>query len=102
MNIDPKAASQNVRFLEAYGARIELVTEPDPVTGEFLQARISRVQMLLGYIENSFWTNQYANRNAPLAHCQTTMPEIVTALDGKFDCLFCAISTCGTLRGCAE
>jgi cysteine synthase A len=100
--VDPKATSQNLRILEAYGAQIEPVTEPDPITGDFLQARINRVQTLLGSIENSFWTNQYANRNNPLAHYQTTMPEIVTALDGKVDCFFCAISTCGTTRGCAE
>jgi cysteine synthase A len=30
------------------------------------------------------------------------MHEIVTALDGRLDYLFCATSTCGTLRGCAE
>ena len=30
------------------------------------------------------------------------MREIVMALDGKVDYLFCAASTCGTLRGCAE
>jgi cysteine synthase len=30
------------------------------------------------------------------------MHEIVMALDGKLDYLFCATSTCGTLRGCSE
>jgi cysteine synthase A len=30
------------------------------------------------------------------------MREIVTQLDGEVDYLFCATSTCGTLRGCAE
>lgn len=29
------------------GTQIDLVSEPDPVTGEFLKARIDRVQMLL-------------------------------------------------------
>jgi cysteine synthase A len=100
--VDPKATLQNLRILEAYGAQIEFVKEPDPVTGEFLQARLDRVQALLGSIENSFWPNQYANQDNPLAHYQTTMPEIVTALDGQVDYLFCAVSTCGTVRGCAE
>src|SRR5215510_15998682 len=44
--VDPKSASQNLRILEAYGAEIDMVSEPDPVTGEFLQARIDRVQAL--------------------------------------------------------
>jgi cysteine synthase A len=30
------------------------------------------------------------------------MHEIVTALGGEVDYLFCAASTCGTIRGCAE
>jgi len=30
------------------------------------------------------------------------MHEIVTALDGRLDFLFVAISTCGTVRGCVE
>lgn len=36
-----------------------------------------------------------------MAH-RHTMHEIVMALDQKVDYLFCAASTCGTLRGCAE
>ncbi len=45
--VDPKTATQNIRILKAYGAEIDLVSEPDPMTGEFLQARINRVQTLL-------------------------------------------------------
>src|SRR5919108_5668792 len=59
--VDPKTTAQNIRILKAYGVEIDLVAEPDPVTGEFLQARIDRVQTLLQTIEHSYWTNQYAN-----------------------------------------
>lgn len=100
--VDPKTTEQNIRILKAYGAEIDLVTEPDPVTREFLQARINRVQTLLQTIEDSFWTNQYANLFNAQAHCRTTMHEIATELNGRIDCLFVATSTCGTLRGCAE
>lgn len=99
--IDPKTTQQNIRLLKVYGAELDLVSEPDPTTGEFLQARIRRVRALLNSIQNSFWPNQYANIHNPTAHHQT-MQEIATALDGKVDYLFCATSTCGTLRGCAE
>jgi cysteine synthase len=51
--------------------------------------------------KNSFWPNQYATEYNPYAH-QQTMSEIVGELNGKVDYLFCATSTCGTLRGCAE
>ncbi len=100
--VDPKTTAQNIRILRAYGAEIDLVSEPDPVTGGFLQARIDRVQTLLQTIEDSFWTNQYGNLSNARAHYRTTMDEIATELDRRIDCLFVATSTCGTLRGCAE
>ena len=98
--VDPKTTLQNSRLLRAYGAEVDLVSEPDPVTGEFLQARINRIRFLLDSIPNSFWPNQYSNTYNSLAHRQT-MREIVSVL-GKVDYVFCSTSTCGTLRGCAE
>jgi cysteine synthase A len=99
--VDPKTTQQNLSLLKAYGATVDMVTEPDPRTAEFLQARINRVQELLRTTENSFWCNQYANPDNALAH-QQTMHEIATALDGEVDYLFCATSTCGTMRGCGD
>ena len=99
--VDAKTTTQNIRLLEAYGAEIDVVTEPDPGTGEYLKARLDRVQTLLAVTPQSFWPNQYANCANPYAH-QQTMGEIATTLGGKVDYLFCATSTCGTLRGCAE
>ncbi|HEY6186698.1 MAG TPA: 2,3-diaminopropionate biosynthesis protein SbnA [Pyrinomonadaceae bacterium] len=99
--IDPKTTLQNIRLLEVYGAQVDLVSEPDPLTGEYLQARIDRVQELLSSTAHSFWPNQYANTYNNRAH-RRTMSEIVTALGREPDYLFCATSTCGTLRGCSE
>ena len=100
--VDPKTTQQNIHILRAYGAEIDLVSEPDPETGEFLHARIDRVRTLLQTIEDSFWPNQYASLANAGAHYKTTMREIAAALGGEIDYLFCATSTCGTLRGCAE
>ena len=100
--VDPKTTQQNINIIKAYGAEIDLVPRPDPVTGEFLQARIDRVKCLLRSSRNSFWPNQYANLANAGAHYKTTMREIVAALDGEIDYLFCATSTCGTIRGCSE
>ncbi|OYD87118.1 2,3-diaminopropionate biosynthesis protein SbnA [Nostoc sp. 'Peltigera membranacea cyanobiont' 213] len=99
--VDLRTTQQNINILKVYGAEIVLVAQPDPITNDFLQARINQVKSLLDSIPNSFWCNQYANLNNPYAHYQT-MHEIVTALDGQLDYLFCATSTCGTLRGCSE
>jgi cysteine synthase A len=99
--IDCKTSVVNRKILEAYGATIDLIEQPDPETNEFLTARIKRVQNLLETTPNSFNCNQYVNLNNPKAH-HRTMAEILLALDNKVDYLFCATSTCGTLRGCAE
>ena len=99
--IDPKTTVQNINLLKVYGATVDMVESPDPQTGEFLQARLNRVQSLLRSTANSFWPNQYANEYNSGAHHQT-MREIVNALGDGPNYLFCAVSTCGTLRGCAE
>ena len=99
--VDAKTTAQNTRILRAYGAEIVCIDEPDPVTGEYLKARIDHVEYLLRTVKNSFWPNQYANTYNPRAHYRT-MHEITTELGGQLDYLFCATSTCGTLRGCAE
>jgi cysteine synthase A len=99
--VDPKTTRQNIEVLKAYGAEIDYISEPDPVTGEYLQARINRVRSILQSVTNSFWTNQYANIYNLKAHYQT-MQEIVLELDGQVDYLFCATSTCGTVMGCGE
>jgi cysteine synthase A len=99
--VDSKTTIQNVRLLEAYGAEVDIVSQPDPVTGEYLQARLDRVRELVSMTSGAFWPNQYSNSGNPAAH-HKTMDEIVTALEGAVDYLFCATSTCGTLRGCSE
>lgn len=99
--VDPRTAPANLQLLRVYGAQIEYVAEPDPETGDFLCARLKRVRTLLAEIPNSFWTNQYANRHNSEAHYHSTISEIVAAL-GRIDYLFCATSTCGTIRGCSE
>ena len=99
--VDPKTTQQNIQLLKAYGTQVDMVSDPDPVTKEFLHARIERVKTLMRTLPNGYWPNQYSNVFNAAAH-RHTMSEIVTALDGKVDYLFCAASTCGTLRGCAE
>jgi N-(2-amino-2-carboxyethyl)-L-glutamate synthase len=99
---DLKTTTQNIAILKAYGAEVECVTRPDPETGELLPARLKRVQQLLMSIENSWWPNQYGSRDNSDAHFGSTMREIADALDGAIDYVFCATSTCGTIRGCLE
>jgi cysteine synthase A len=100
--VDPKASPANLKVLAAYGAEIECISSPDPISGEWLPARLSRVQALLQEIPGSFWPNQYANEANSGSHYRTTMSEIICQLGGELDYLFVATSTCGTLKGCGE
>lgn len=99
--VDARTTAQNIQILQAYGAIVDVVTEPDPVSGDLLQAKLDRVRRFVETEPNSFWPNQYANRNNSRAH-HRTMAEIVHQAGGRVDYLFCATATCGTLRGCAE
>lgn len=100
--VDPKSLLVNVKLMKVYGGEVDLITVPDEVSGEFLQARIDRVHVLMREIPNSFWPNQYANPDNAASHYRTTMAEIAIALDFKIDFLFVGTSTCGTISGCTQ
>lgn len=98
--VDVKTTKQNMALLETWGATVDVVTEPDPSTGEFLEARLRRVRELAESIPDAFWPNQYESRHNRDAH-RRTMREIVAVLGPSIDYLFIATSTCGTITGCA-
>jgi cysteine synthase A len=101
--IDPKVTQLNVDILRAYGAEIEMIDHPDPETGEFLPAKLKRIDHILETVENSFWANQYASEENSGAHYRSTVKEILRDLDGDMlDYLFVATATCGTIRGCLD
>ena len=97
---DSRTNQTNIKVMRAFGAQIEVITDPKPGQS-LLEARLERVQELLDTIPGSFWCNQYANEDNPGAH-HYTMEEIDKALGGKIDYLFCTTGTCGTIRGCSE
>ena len=94
--IDPKATAQHRKLLAAYGAIIDVVR---PLDDDFLAARIARVKEIVASGGDVFWPNQYANPENARSHRQTAR-EIFD--ETRADYLFCATSTCGTLRGCSD
>ncbi len=98
--VDIRAQPQNIAIMKALGAEIEMVTEP--LEGDFLKARLTKVKSLLETIPDSFWPNQYGNRHNPEAHENGTIKEIDEALNGQLDYLFVATSSTGTIRGCRD
>ncbi|OZE82665.1 2,3-diaminopropionate biosynthesis protein SbnA [Rhodococcus sp. 15-649-2-2] len=97
---DPKASHTNLAIMRALGARVEIVTERDHATGEFLPTRLLRVQELLTSIPGALCLDQYNNPSGAAAHRRTAR-EIVDAI-GEPDVLFVAAGSCGSLRGIAD
>lgn len=98
--VDPRAQKQNLDIIRALGGEIVMVTRP--IAGDLLKARIAKVCELLERLPNSYWPNQYANRDNPRSHFEGTIREIDDALDGDFDVLLVATSSTGTAQGCRD
>lgn len=100
--VDPRVNSSTVATMKALGAEVEVLTHPDPETGDWLIARRNRVRELVETIPRAVNLDQYSNRAARTAHSQGTMAEIVRDLGRAPDWLFVAVSTTGTIGGCAD
>ena len=87
-------------MMEALGARVHMIDEPDPVSG-FVGARINYVSSLCAADERYLWLNQYSNPNNWMSHYRTTAPAIATQFP-ELDVLFIGAGTTGTLMGCAR
>ncbi|MFD7914864.1 2,3-diaminopropionate biosynthesis protein SbnA [Streptomyces sp. NPDC059752] len=98
--VDVRTTEQNIAVLRAYGAEVRIVTDPDPVSGEYLPQRLRLVARLAAETPDSYVPDQYANPRNAAAH-RTTMREIDEALGGRVDYVFCAAGTTGTLGGCS-
>ena len=96
--VDPKTTQENLAKMQALGARIELVDQPD-ASGGYLLSRLARVQELRQLSDKYVWTDQYSNAANPRIHYTSTGPEIYRQLNGEVDAVFAAASTGGTLAG---
>ncbi|MBJ8340844.1 PLP-dependent cysteine synthase family protein [Antrihabitans sp. YC3-6] len=87
------------RMLAAYGAKVELVTEPHP-TGGWQQARLDKVRELLDANSGSWSPDQYANPDNVDAY-QSLAVELIAQL-GRIDVLVCSVGTGGHSAGVAR
>ncbi|WKX69498.1 2,3-diaminopropionate biosynthesis protein SbnA [Streptomyces sp. XD-27] len=88
------------RLMEALGAEVRIVTDPDP-EGGFLGARLALVRRLCATDPRHVWLNQYRNADNWRAHYRWTAPPIAQRFPGV-DVLFIGAGTTGTLMGCAR
>ncbi len=82
------------KLLSAYGAEIVLTEGALGMNGAVRKA----VELSKEY-PNSFIPSQFENSANPLAHYNTTGPEIFEDTDGKVDILVACVGTGGTLSG---
>ena len=90
-------SAERRRLLSAYGAEIVLTSGTDGMRGA-----IERAEVLAGETENSFIPAQFENPANPLAHYETTGPEIYAQTAGGVDIFVAGIGTGGTISGTAR
>lgn len=100
--VDKKTTPTNIRLLEVYGAKVEVVSAPHPETGDWLDARLATVNRLLHTIPGSWWSNQYANPDNAHSHAVGTAAESARMLGRHPTVMLAAASTCGTLGGLVQ
>lgn len=98
--VDGRSNRSTVSYIEALGATVHEITEPDPETNDWLTARRAKVRELLDEIPDSVCLDQYSNIAAFTAHDVGSMREIVEQLGHAPDYLVVAVSTTGTVGGC--
>lgn len=84
--------------LEAYGAEVVLSPGCEATDGAIRLAH----RILAENPDRYFMPNQYANPNNPLAHHETTAPEILEQANGQLDYFVAGMGTSGTLMGCSR
>lgn len=94
----PDKMSQEKRdLLAAYGAKV--IITPTKVGPDDPRSYYQVAERLTREIKGAFMPNQYANPANPLAHYQTTGPEIWRQTKGKVTHVVIAAGTGGTISG---
>lgn len=95
--ITDKQSREKINLLKALGA--EVIVCPTAVAPEDPRSYYSVARKLSAEIPNSCYPNQYDNPQNPLAHYQTTGPEIWKDTGGKITHFVAGMGTGGTISG---
>ena len=94
-----KMSQEKIFNLRAMGAEV-ILTRSDVAKGhpEYYQDLGQSVANEHG----AYFINQFANPDNPLAHEQTTAPEILEQMDGDLDAIVLGAGSCGTVSGISK
>lgn len=92
-----KMSLEKINLLKAMGA--EVVVTPTAVPPESPDSYYSVARRLAKEIPNAFLANQYFNDDNPLAHYESTGPEIWKQTAGKITHYIATMGTGGTISG---
>lgn len=95
--IPDKMSREKIDLLKALGARV--VVTPTAVPPDHPESYYRVAERIHHETPNSILPNQYANQANPLAHYESTGPEIWRDTDGKVTHFVCGMGTGGTISG---
>jgi cysteine synthase B len=95
----PECVSTERRhILEAFGAEVVLTPAAQGTDGAIMAAH----RILAENPDKYFMPNQFDNPNNPLAHYETTAPEVFEQTKGNMDVFVAGMGTTGTLMGMSQ
>ncbi|WP_424245576.1 cysteine synthase A [Elusimicrobium posterum] len=98
LTMPESVSTERRKILKALGATLELTEGPKGMKGA-----IAKAQEILAATPGAFYADQFGNPANPLAHKQSTGPEIEKAMgDDKVDFFVSGVGTGGTLTGAGE
>ncbi|MDJ1131428.1 pyridoxal-phosphate dependent enzyme [Streptomyces iconiensis] len=96
--MDPRTSASVLRSVQALGARVVTVDQPDGAGG-YLLNRLAYIEQRTDEDARLVWPNQYANPANPGVHARWTAPELHAQVPTDPLCVLIAVSTGGTLTG---
>jgi cysteine synthase len=94
ITMSARNSPERVALLRALGAEVVLTPAEDGTPGAIEEAK-----RIAESLPSSFMARQHWNPSNPLAHYETTAPEIWRDTDGKVDIFVAAFGTGGTISG---
>lgn len=98
--IPDKMSAEKIAHVKALGAEV-IITRSDVTKGhpEYYQ---DLAETIAAQTPNAYYINQFANPANPLAHANSTIPELWEQMEGRLDAIVCGVGSGGTAGGISQ